>query len=661
MSCSIAADCFGLGDCINGRCACDPYASAAPDCSAFATLPIDWDAAGYRNETSPSWGGTFLQVDGAWHGFAGSMTPGYANRTHDFKEPLIAHVVSVDAGGPYTAVADPIRDQFRADMNQLPTGEFVLFSEARGFGAPGLVAGLVSSLDQLGALRMQPVLLMGNESAAYPWLCSPMGWTATVLPDGSVIGAFRNGGHHCANGSYPGWPNELIGLVRAPCWNCSYKMLTTHSPLFSSRVNLSIPHTGNEDMHLWWSHRGIHMLIHSQNATPPYPVAVQHAVRGVVAFSPDPHASPDSWVVASTPCYNGTIALRNGSVLHAGRRQRPSLVFPPTDASAWAAARRGVAGWPRRPAPTHLANAVDLTYAVNEAGWGDGWTLVQPLKAETLAARPSLQLCSSPQQQDYGELFAEGSAAWPKLRRRLDSIKFFIGSVEGLNGTVAGGLPQIARFFATSGIGVDFEAGGLRGFDCDGAHYAQTTLTKLKPLLDELAPAYAAAGVADPTFHITFDGPFAHALHQDTKICPYTWAQAVEQVKANVEKTKELIAAQYGQHGLRVAFRWNEPAPWYHVGACAGSDQCKPGCDCYPAYKNGTVKDFGDLLRLVQPAIFRTHNLLSARLMLLTRNEFASRCRSIWCRTRRSASRDSTSTARAATTRRRGDTRSSAR
>lgn len=196
-----------------------------------------------------------------------------------------------------------------------------------------------------------------------------------------------------------------------------------------------------------------------------------------------------------------------------------------------------------------------------------------------------LQLCTGSKLKGYSDFFADGSAAWPTLRRRLDSIKFFVGNVAGLNDTVAGGLPQVARFFASSGIDVDFEAGGLRGFDCDGAHYAASTLKLLAPLLDELAPAYAKAGVSSATFHITFDGPFAHSLHQDTKLCPYTWEQAAQQVKANVDKTNELVAARYGDQ-LSVRFRWNEPAPWYSVGS-------------YPAYHNGTVKDFGDLLQLI--------------------------------------------------------------
>ena len=52
-------------------------------------------------------------------------------------------------------------------------------------------------------------------------------WGAEILPDGSVLALFRNGGRHCANGSYPNWPDEQLGLLRASCWNCSdYRVIT---------------------------------------------------------------------------------------------------------------------------------------------------------------------------------------------------------------------------------------------------------------------------------------------------------------------------------------------------------------------------------------------------------------------------------------------------
>ena len=61
--CTSVSDCFGLGDCVDGMCACDPYAAGAPDCSVFATLPLPWSndgAQGYYNTSQPSWGGEYI-------------------------------------------------------------------------------------------------------------------------------------------------------------------------------------------------------------------------------------------------------------------------------------------------------------------------------------------------------------------------------------------------------------------------------------------------------------------------------------------------------------------------------------------------------------------------------------------------------------------------
>ena len=74
----------------------------------------------------------------------------------------------------------------------------------------GLSAAWVPFLEGLSAadIALKPVFLLpSNLTRRHPWLCSPMGWTAAVMPDGSVLAGARNGGHHCGgNGSYPNWP-----------------------------------------------------------------------------------------------------------------------------------------------------------------------------------------------------------------------------------------------------------------------------------------------------------------------------------------------------------------------------------------------------------------------------------------------------------------------
>ena len=55
--------------------------------------------------------------------------------------------------------------------------------------------------------RLRSVFTPPLVDPAHPWICRTNDWGAEILPDGSVLALFRNGGHHCANNSYPGWPS----------------------------------------------------------------------------------------------------------------------------------------------------------------------------------------------------------------------------------------------------------------------------------------------------------------------------------------------------------------------------------------------------------------------------------------------------------------------
>lgn len=198
---------------------------------------------------------------------------------------------------------------------------------------------------------------------------------------------------------------------------------------------------------------------------------------------------------------------------------------------------------------------------------------------ESIAQAPWFQICGGAQMAHFGQLFTNASA-WPFLRERTDSIKFFIGNIESLPQVVSGGYQAVAGMLEETGIVLDVEGGGLRGFNCDGASYALQTLQKIEPLL--------AAGIGSTAsmMQITFDGPFAHSLHQDAKLCPLTPAQVAGELFKNINTTRSLIASRYPH--LSVRFAWNEPVPWYHVGSE------------YPPFHNGTTNDFGDLLELLE-------------------------------------------------------------
>lgn len=254
-ACASTSDCYGLGDCVDGSCRCDPWASGAADCSAFAVEPVDYDPApGYRNATQQSWGGSFIPDPhgGPGHGFLGAKSPSHRWEpgATDFKAPTVVHVRSRSSkaplDGPFEVVGGGLNHSFQSQMRRLPAshgGGFVLFSNS-GMGTTGWVAsnGLFAAhmddLDRFGERdgttgevfpKMQNVYTPPVVDPDHPWICHTNDWGAEILPDGSVLALFRNGGHHCDNNSYLGWPAEQLGLLRASCWNCTDYSASQHS------------------------------------------------------------------------------------------------------------------------------------------------------------------------------------------------------------------------------------------------------------------------------------------------------------------------------------------------------------------------------------------------------------------------------------------------
>jgi hypothetical protein len=104
------------------------------------------------------------------------------------------------------------------------------------------------------------------------------------------------------------------------------------------------------------------------------------------------------------------------------------------------------------------------------------------------------------------------------------------------------------------------------------------TANLVRPLLQE-------PDLADAHVQLTFDGPFAHPLHQDSNLCPLTPAQVAQELVAHCNTLRSAISEL--QPRMSVSFAWNEPVPWYSVGQ-------------YPPYNHdGKHNDFGDLLELI--------------------------------------------------------------
>ena len=347
-----AAACFGNGICNAGKCLCDT-GWMGPSCDRLRLESANTSAHGYANNSNPVWGGTAVARLGLWHLFMGGTRAVLENskRSH-----IIRAISRSGPSGPYE-YAEEIRASheerlgsgglgLRADVHEAPNGSLVLFTAAALDGLCGLVR-LVSPTGDPSGPWLPSLAFHKRENASTRWDCGFSDPSATIRSDGSLLVAYRTN-YGCA-----GQPLEHVGLLRAPRWDAdasAMEALTTEAsgPLFTFNAS-------NEDPFLWWSHRGVHMLLHSQ-ASPsgvPWP---DHKTRGALAFAPISSArdtfSLDGgglhWRLSTSDAWGARIDWSNGTSLAALRRQRPSLIFEP-------------GSWP--PRPTHFVCGVNFVDA----------------------------------------------------------------------------------------------------------------------------------------------------------------------------------------------------------------------------------------------------------------------------------------------------------
>ena len=172
---------------------------------------------------------------------------------------------------------------------------------------------------------------------------------------------------------------EHIGLWRADEGWDGLWTLVSDEPLFGwgdggpGNCSDSNRCPSHEDPHLWWDHRGAHLLTHDQNNHR------IHSWRGAYGWSVDGL----SWTLETGPLASNlsawprAIDWTNGSARGLARRQRPSLI------------RDSKTG-----AITHLLNGADFEAHPSPGNpgfcqgchWGSGFTLIQPVV--TRGAKP---------------------------------------------------------------------------------------------------------------------------------------------------------------------------------------------------------------------------------------------------------------------------------
>ena len=163
--------------------------------------------------------------------------------------------------------------------------------------------------------------------------------------------------------SYAAHNLSLIGLARAEAWNGTYE--TPHDAIFEAQT---------EDPHLFQNEFGFHALFHDL-CVPAKTCGGGTHPRGADgvgghAFSEDGIA----WTYSAAPAYTLQVQQRDGSTLHAGRRERPFLLLD------------------RSGQPTHFFTGMQLTEQPRGGRQDHTFTHVQPVVTKEAAApsdRPS--------------------------------------------------------------------------------------------------------------------------------------------------------------------------------------------------------------------------------------------------------------------------------
>ena len=164
-----------------------------------------------------------------------------------------------------------------------------------------------------------------------------------VHADGRTVIAYR--GTCCGCGDH----TERVGLLHAPAWNGTYIRVGT--PIFDDA----------EDLFMWLSARGTHMVFHSQkidHGTRRGVGSDHKKKRGGYAFSAD---GVFDWVESDWELFPSEIRWDDGRTTFLLKQQRPSLLFDPLTNR-----------------PTHLVTGVDEQFdpCCQWYIYGSAWTLI---------------------------------------------------------------------------------------------------------------------------------------------------------------------------------------------------------------------------------------------------------------------------------------------
>ena len=419
--------CFGNGECMAGSCYCD-IGWRGIYCSQLDLLPARRAAPGLpRDSRMPTWGGSGVFEDGRWQFLTGaklynlSLSPPFYDEwaarglspappidvwgrqppfnqssrvpvpapgdpyggvyPWQFKtsvdpydavaqpdlygQSFVVRMVSTDTdpAGPYE-MAEVVHKAFRADFKRAyATGNdtnasgrpLYFLTIGTIVGAPTQGRGMLIKLSQSGSVHgpwLERVVYdfdangHGQAHDANQWDCDVKDPSFVVHSDGRTVIAYRATCCDCGDHT------ERIGLLHAPAWNASYTRVGT--PLFDQA----------EDLFMWQSERGTHMIFHSQktdHGTRRNIGSDHKKKRGGYAFSAD---GVNGWIESDWELFPSEIRWDDGTTSFLLKQQRPSLLFDPMTNR-----------------PSHLVTGVDEVFdpCCEWYIYGSAWTLIQPL------------------------------------------------------------------------------------------------------------------------------------------------------------------------------------------------------------------------------------------------------------------------------------------
>ena len=334
--------CMGNGECMGGVCLCE-RGWKGPDCAALDLLPVPAAHPGW-NEGRPNWGAATLREGDYWYTFVGSKTDLATGASDEFAQNSGLHLLRSESpgGGPFTDLGEQrgLNDQsfgFRVDVKRHPVdGALLLLTEGyahepdRGFGfilrrsASGSVMGpwtehLVYELEERTIDGVSDWTADPTNTDADRWDCRMADPTLAVLASGTVLVGYR-GTRCCCNALVGAWSvtgeheHETAGMLQATSWEGPFSR--TGVKIFGDGADV-------EDMWMWTSDRGVHMLMHSQDNS-----HYNHEARGAYAFSPDSDGA--DWRLSPTEAWPTHLSFDDCSSTALVKRQRPSLTFHAT-------------------------------------------------------------------------------------------------------------------------------------------------------------------------------------------------------------------------------------------------------------------------------------------------------------------------------------------